>query len=215
MSILIAPSIFSADYARLGDDIKKLCQAGADLLHIDVMDGHFVENITIGPMVIKAIKPYSTVPFDVHLMITNPEDYLSDFIAAGADQITIHTELEQDIIPLLETLHERGVKAGVSLRPHTSASVLDPFLPYIDTILIMTVTPGFGGQLFLKNQLPKIGYVRQLVEGKKIRIQVDGGITPKTASLCIQNGADTLISGAYIFNEPNWAEAIQTLRDAK
>ena len=210
--IQVAPSILSADFAHLGKAVADVCAAGADLIHVDVMDGHFVPNITFGPMVVKAIKPYATVPLDVHLMMTNPQDYLCDFVDAGANQITLHAEVEQDLVPMLQYLRSRGVKTGLSLRPRTPASILENYLPYLDLVLVMTVEPGFGGQEFLITQLPKIALIHGMIDPSKTLIQVDGGINDKSAPLCIENGASTLIAGSYIFGAPDWAKAIVTLR---
>lgn len=212
--IQVAPSILSADFAHLGKAVADVCAAGADLIHVDVMDGHFVPNITFGPMVVKAIKPYATVPLDVHLMMTNPQDFLCDFVDAGANQITLHAEVEQDLVPMLQYLRSRGVKTGLSLRPRTPASILENYLPYLDLVLVMTVEPGFGGQEFLITQLPKIALIRGMIDPSKTLIQVDGGINDKSAPLCIENGASTLIAGSYIFGAPDWAKAIETLRRA-
>lgn len=210
--IQVAPSILSADFAHLGKAVADVCAAGADLIHVDVMDGHFVPNITFGPMVVKAIKPYATVPLDVHLMMANPQDYLCDFVDAGANQITLHAEVEQDLVPMLQYLRSRGVKTGLSLRPRTPASILENYLPYLDLVLVMTVEPGFGGQEFLITQLPKIALIHGMIDPSKTLIQVDGGINDKSAPLCIENGASTLIAGSYIFGAPDWAKAIETLR---
>ena len=210
--IQVAPSILSADFAHLGKAVADVCAAGADLIHVDVMDGHFVPNITFGPMVVKAIKPYATVPLDVHLMMTNPQDFLCDFVDAGANQITLHAEVEQDLVPMLQYLRSRGVKTGLSLRPRTPASILENYLPYLDLVLGMAVEPGFGGQEFLITQLPKIALIRGMIDPSKTLIQVDGGINDKSAPLCIENGASTLIAGSYIFGAPDWAKAIETLR---
>ncbi len=210
--IQVAPSILSADFAHLGKAVADVCAAGADLIHVDVMDGHFVPNITFGSIVVKAIKPYATVPLDVHLMMTNPQDFLCDFVDAGADQVTLHAEVEQDLVPMLQYLRSRGVKTGLSLRPRTPASILENYLPYLDLVLVMTVEPGFGGQEFLITQLPKIALIRGMIDPSKTIIQVDGGINDKSAPLCIENGASTLIAGSYIFGSPDWAKAIETLR---
>ncbi len=210
--IQVAPSILSADFAHLGKAVTDVCAAGADLIHVDVMDGHFVPNLTFGSMVVKAIKPYATVPLDVHLMITNPQDFLCDFVDAGADQVTLHAEVEQDLVPMLQYLRSRGVKTGLSLRPRTPASILENYLPYLDLVLVMTVEPGFGGQEFLITQLPKIALIHGMIDPAKTIIQVDGGINDKSAPLCIENGASTLIAGSYIFGAPDWAKAIETLR---
>ncbi len=213
--IQIAPSILSADFAHLGKDVANVCAAGADFIHVDVMDGHFVPNLTLGPMIVKAIKPYATVPLDVHLMMTNPQDFLDDFINAGANQLTFHAEIDHDILPLLQYIRSRGVKAGLSLRPRTPASILENYLPYLDLVLVMTVEPGFGGQEFLITQLPKIAQIRTMLDTSKTVIQVDGGINDKSAPLCIENGAATLIAGSYIFGSSDWKKAIETLRSAK
>ncbi len=211
---LVAPSILSADIAHLADVVQNVCAAGADLIHIDVMDGHFVPNLTFGPLLVKAIKPYSSIPLDVHLMMTNPQDFLEDFINAGSDQITLHAEVEQDIIPMLKFLRSKGIKTGLSLKPRTPASVLETYLPYLDLVLVMTVEPGFGGQDFLITQLPKISLIKTMTEASGINIQVDGGINDKSAPLCVENGASTLISGSYIFNSSDWSKTIQLLQKA-
>ena len=210
--IQVAPSILSADFAHLGRDVENVCKAGADLIHVDVMDGHFVPNLTFGPMVVRAIKPYATVPLDVHLMMTNPQDFLAEFIDAGADQLTLHAEVDQNILPMLQYIRSRGVKTGLSLRPRTPASILENYLPFLDLVLVMTVEPGFGGQDFLITQLPKIALIHSMIDPARTIIQVDGGINAKTAPLCIDNGASTLIAGSSIFKAPDWKKAIDALR---
>lgn len=213
--IRIAPSLLSADFANLGRDVTAMCTAGADMLHVDVMDGHFVPNLTFGAGVVRAIKPYSSVPLDVHLMVDNPEGMIEEFVAAGADQLTLHIETGKDITPLLSKIKAAGVRAGVSLKPSTPAARLEEYLPYIDFVLVMTVEPGFGGQPFLPSQLTKIARIRLMTSTHPIDIQVDGGITDKTAPLCLENGANTLISGNYIFKSADWAQAIRALKGDK
>ncbi len=210
---LVAPSILSADFSRLGADIKKVTQAGADWLHIDVMDGHFVPNLTIGPCVIKAVRSYSALPFDVHLMMTHPQHYVHDFAIAGADYITIHIEAETDIEKTLSLIKKEGKKAGLSVKPHTNISRLIPFIPFIDLILIMSVEPGFGGQAFIPAALEKIAAVKELTKRKNILISVDGGINQITAPACKLAGADVLVAGSYIFKNTSYQKAIQTLKE--
>lgn len=201
--ILIAPSILSADFANLGSEVAALQSAGADMIHIDVMDGHFVPNITIGPCVVKAIRPYATIPLDVHLMINNPDKYIEEFVKAGADIITIHTESTIHLDRTIELIKSFGVKVGLSIVPTTDENILKYVLDKIDLVLIMTVNPGFGGQKFIKNMLPKIQNVRQMIQNvnKNIMLQVDGGIDDETAKMVINAGANVLVSGNFIFKE--------------
>ncbi len=212
---LIAPSILSADFSRLGADIKKVTRAGADWLHIDVMDGHFVPNLTIGPCVIQSIRAQSALPFDVHLMMTHPQNYIHDFAQAGADYITIHVEAQTEIEKTLFAIKKEGKKAGLSVKPDTNISRLIPFLPFIDLVLIMSVEPGFGGQSFIPQSLNKIAAVKELIGRKKILISVDGGINQITAPACQLAGADVLVAGSFIFKNSSYQKAIQTLKEGK
>lgn len=209
--IKIAPSILSADFANLGQDIEKLEKAGADLIHIDVMDGVFVPNLTFGPPVISKIRDYTKLPFDVHLMIERPENYVFQYVDAGANCITIHPEATIYLDRTIDLIKNTGIKVGIALLPTTSPDILEYVLEKIDLVLIMTVNPGFGGQKFMSNQLSKIKKVYNFVRNRNIIIAVDGGINQETAYLCRQQGANLLISGNYIFNG-NYKENIDNLR---
>ena len=212
---LIAPSILSANFANLQKDISIVENAGADWLHIDVMDGHFVPNITIGPGVVKNIKKCSNLFFDVHLMITNPEKYWENFYKAGADLIVFHQEVLTDKKALLETIKKAGIKAGVSIKPKTSVETITDLLPITDVVLVMTVEPGFGGQSFMADMLPKIKQLRNLIDDNKYDcfIEVDGGINIDTAKQCVQAGADVLVSGNSVFAAENPVSALQNLKN--
>lgn len=212
---LIAPSILSANFANLQKDISIVENAGADWLHIDVMDGHFVPNITIGPGVVKNIKKCSNLFFDVHLMITNPEKYWENFYKAGADLIVFHQEVLTDKKALLETIKKAGIKAGVSIKPKTSVETITDLLPITDVVLVMTVEPGFGGQSFMADMLPKIKQLRNLIDDNKYDcfIEVDGGINIDTAKQCLQAGADVLVSGNSVFAAENPVSALQNLKN--
>lgn len=211
-NILIAPSILSADFAHLGRDVKALERAGADMIHVDVMDGHFVPNFTFGPPIVKAIRPYTALPFDVHLMMTYPSDFIDQFALAGADILTVHLEACDDTPDLIAQIKKHKKKVGLSIKPHTKVSDLIPYLPDIDQVLIMSVEPGFGGQAFEKEALKKIADLRALIGRKKIKIEVDGGITDITAPACVLAGADILVAGSYIFGARSKAAAIEKLR---
>jgi len=212
--IKISPSILSADFAKLGEEIQAIEKAGADYIHIDVMDGAFVPNITIGNEVVKSLRKISHKPFDVHLMINNPDNHVKAFAEAGSDIITIHAEAVTHLDRSIELIKSYGKKAGVSLVPSTHEDVLDYVLEKIDLILVMTVNPGFGGQKFLSSQLRKIENLRKKIErtGKKIELEVDGGINEETAKTVISAGADVLVSGSFIFGSKNYADAINKLR---
>lgn len=210
--VQIAPSILSADFSCLGKEICHITQAGADLIHIDVMDGHFVPNLTIGPMVVSSVRKYSTLPFDVHLMIEKPSLFIDDFIEAGADFITIHVESDENPADLIAKIKKHGKKAGLSIRPKTNISQLIPYLPDIDLILVMAVEPGFGGQAFQLHTLDRLSEIKSLICRKKIMISVDGGINLKTAPACVLAGADILVSGSYIFKHRSYAQAINQLK---
>ncbi len=212
--IKIAPSILSADFSNLGEEIQNIEKAGADYIHIDVMDGSFVPNITIGNEVVKALRTKTQLPFDVHLMINNPDNHVKAFAEAGADIITIHAEASIHLDRSLALIKSFDKKAGVSLVPSTHEDALDYILEKLDLILVMTVNPGFGGQKFLSSQLKKIENIRKKIEksGKKIELEVDGGINDQTARIAIEAGADVLVSGSYIFGNKNYQQAIQNLK---
>lgn len=199
--ILIAPSILSADFARLGEEVAAIEAAGADWVHIDVMDGHFVPNITIGPAVVKALRPHSSLPFDVHLMISPVDDFLDAFAEAGADIITVHPEAGPHVHRTVQRIKALGKLAGISLNPATPAKMLDYLIDDIDLVLVMSVNPGFGGQSFITSQLRKIEAMRKMIDksGRDIRLEVDGGIDAKTAPLAIAAGADVLVAGTATF----------------
>jgi ribulose-phosphate 3-epimerase len=212
--IRIAPSILSADFARLGEEVAAVSKAGADLIHIDVMDGHFVPNLTIGPVVVKALRKHSQKPFDVHLMIAPVDPYVAGFAEAGADIISVHPESGPHLHRTLQVIHGLGKKAGVVLNPATPIEAVDPVLDLADLILIMTVNPGFGGQSFITSQLPKIKAARERIDnsGRDIALEVDGGITPETAREAIAAGADTLVAGTSVFKSSDYAGNIARLR---
>jgi ribulose-phosphate 3-epimerase len=200
-NLRIAPSILSADFARLGEELRAMTAAGADYLHIDIMDGHFVPNLTIGPAIVKALRPHSHLPFDVHLMISPVDPYVRDFAEAGADIITVHPEAGPHLHRTLQLIKSLGKKAGVSLNPATPVEAVDPVLADIDLVLVMSVNPGFGGQAFIASQLDKIRTLRAKIDacGKPIDLEVDGGITPDTARQAVAAGADVLVAGTASF----------------
>tara|TARA_B110000014_G_C19896917_1_gene464005 strand:+ start:51 stop:710 length:660 start_codon:yes stop_codon:yes gene_type:complete len=214
--IKISPSILSADFSKLGNEIQDLEKAGADLIHIDVMDGHFVPNITIGPEVINKLRKYTNLPFDVHLMISPVHNFIKDFAEAGADIITIHPEATDNLIRSIEKIRSYNKKVGVSLNPETSVDKVLPILNLIDLVLIMSVNPGFGGQKFMKNTLEKVKIIRKEIELKKLKteIEIDGGINFENAKMAIEAGVNILVSGTTIFKENagNLKKNIQTLK---
>jgi ribulose-phosphate 3-epimerase len=212
--IKIAPSILSADFSRLGDEIRAIDQAGADYVHIDVMDGHFVPNITIGPLVVDAVRRVTDLPLDVHLMIERPDSYVSDFAKAGADLIVVHVEATTHLHRTIELIRSFGKKAGVSLNPATSLATLDMILPDLDLVLLMTVNPGFGGQSFIDSCLPKIAQLRQRIDqlGKPIELEVDGGVKIDNIERIAAAGADVFVAGSAVFGADDYAATIQQLR---
>lgn len=214
--ILVAPSILSADFSKLYEEIKAIEEAGADWIHIDVMDGHFVPNITIGPVVVSKIRKTSDIFFDVHLMIENPGRYVEQFAKAGADLITVHAEACTDLKPIIKKVKECGCKVGISVNPETSIDAIKNIIGDVDLILVMSVHPGFGGQSFIRDVLPKIKQARNLIDKTKrdIYLEVDGGINKENAKLVKQHGANVLVAGNFIFTSNDYREAIQSLKDA-
>jgi ribulose-phosphate 3-epimerase len=212
--VLIAPSILSADFGRLAEEIKLAQEAGADLIHIDVMDGLFVPNITVGPLIVEAIKKVATVPLDVHLMIVNPEKYINDFIKAGADILTVHVEASVHLHRTIGNIKEKGSKAGVSLNPATTLHTIEEIVNDIDLLLIMSVNPGFGGQSFIPSCMEKIKKARNLIENrnKKVLIEVDGGIKLNNSSTVVRAGADILVIGSEFFGQKDYKKFMQKLR---
>lgn len=210
---LIAPSILAADFSKLGEEIRAIEQGGADWVHIDVMDGHFVPNISFGTPIMQSIRPLTKMPFDVHLMIAPVDPYLAQFAAAGADIITVHAEAGPHLDRSLQAIRALGKKAGVSLNPATPVSVLEHVMDRLDLILIMSVNPGFGGQSFIPESLNKLRQARALVGGRNIHIQVDGGVTAANAGQIVQAGADVLVAGSAIF-KGNHAQQIKAIRNA-
>ncbi len=212
--IAIAPSLLAADFARLGEEARAVERAGADWLHLDVMDGRFVPNISFGPLVLRALRPQVKLPFDVHLMIAPVDPYLAEFAAAGADRILIHPEAGPHLHRSLQAIRALGKQAGVVLNPATPVEAVAWVLDLVDTVLVMTVNPGFGGQAFLPSQLPKIAVLRGMIaaSGRSIALAVDGGIAPGSAGQAAAAGADTLIAGSAVFAAPDYAHAIAALR---
>ncbi|MFF0825674.1 ribulose-phosphate 3-epimerase [Brevibacillus sp. NPDC003359] len=213
--VKIAPSILSADFARLGEEILDVEKGGADWIHVDVMDGHFVPNITIGPLIVEAIRPVTKLPLDVHLMIEEPDRYIPQFAKSGADWITVHQEACRHLHRTLHLIKEQGVKAGVVLNPATPISTIEPVLADLDMVLLMTVNPGFGGQKFIHNVVPKVAQLRQMLNERglgHVEIEIDGGVNAQTARLCEEAGATVLVAGNAVFNQADRGQAIAAIR---
>jgi ribulose-phosphate 3-epimerase len=214
--VKIAPSILSADFARLGEQVQEAEAAGADWIHVDVMDGHFVPNITIGPLVVCAVRRVTSLPLDAHLMITGPERYLAEFVDAGVDRLTVHVETCDHMHRTIQQIKELGAKAGVTLNPATPLSTLEEILPYVDLVLILSVNPGFGGQSYIPRSTDKIARLRHMLDeiGSQAELEVDGGIHPSTVAEVVEAGATVLVAGSAIFNhQASVRENIQLLRE--
>jgi ribulose-phosphate 3-epimerase len=212
--VKIAPSILSADFSKLGEEISDVEKGGAELIHVDVMDGHFVPNITIGPLVVESIRPITKLPLDVHLMIENPDQYIESFAKAGADYITVHVEACRHLHRTIQLIKSFGVKAGVVLNPATPVQLIEPIIEELDIVLLMSVNPGFGGQKFIPSVLNKIKQVRDLAKqkGVKLEIEVDGGVNEQTARLCVEAGATILVAGSAVYNQEDRGKAISILK---
>ena len=214
--IIVSPSILSADFARLGEDIRAVEEAGADWIHVDVMDGHFVPNITIGPMIVEAVKKVATRPLDVHLMISDPDFYLEAFRDAGADILHVHPEATHHLHRTLTRIRELGMKAGAALNPSTPLNAIQHVMAELDVVMLMTVNPGFGGQSFIPTMLGKVGALRRMIDESEYGalIEVDGGVSATTAPGLLKEGADAFVAGSAVFGNPPYDKAIRALRDA-
>ena len=214
--VRIAPSILSADFSKLGEEVAAIEAAGADWVHIDVMDGHFVPNLTFGAPVVSCLRKVTKMPFDVHLMVEAPQNYIADFAKAGADILTVHLETTPLLHRVIQAIKEAGLKAAVSLNPSTSLCLLEEILPELDMVLLMSVNPGFGGQAFIPSSLEKVRKLRQMLNerGLQTDIQVDGGVTPDNAAQLIAAGATILVAGSAVYKAPDMANAIHSLRGA-
>lgn len=214
--VKIAPSILAANFAKLGEEVLEVEKAGADLIHIDVMDGHFVPNITMGPIVVEALRPLTQLPLDVHLMIENADQYIEAFAKAGADYITVHVEACPHLHRTIQLIRSFGVKPGVVLNPHTPIETIQHVLEDIDMVLFMTVNPGFGGQKFIHSVVPKVKQLANIIKEQNlsIEIEIDGGINEETIKPCVEAGATVLVAGSAIYNAPDKAKALQAIKEA-